>query len=100
MNPDGRIDYRYIKKLKLQSYRSFNSLYGETFISYNPAFQSLKINEVYTIMADGKKNPSPSNAFNEVLPAFAANAPAYNNLREMVITHSGKEMNEVINLDY
>jgi hypothetical protein len=100
MNPDGRIDYRYIKKLKLQSYRSFNSLYGETFISYNPAFQSLKINEVYTIMADGKKNPSPSNAFNEVLPAFAANAPAYNNLREMVITHSGTERNAVINLDY
>ena len=100
LNPDGSMDYRYIKKLKLQSYRSFNSLYGETFISYNPAFQSLKINEAYTIMADGKKNPSPSNAFNEVLPAFAANAPAYNNLREMVITHSGTERDAEINLDY
>lgn len=100
LNPDGSLDYRYIKKLKLQTYRSFNSLYGETFISYNPAFQSLKINEAYTIMADGKKNPSPANAFNEVLPAFAANAPAYNNLREMVITHSGTERNAVVNLDY
>ncbi|MGA3014534.1 MAG: DUF3857 domain-containing protein [Bacteroidales bacterium] len=100
LNPDGSMDFRYMKKLKLQTYRSFNSLYGETFIPYNPDYQSLKINEAYTIMADGKKNPSPANAYNEVLPRFAANAPAYNNLREMVVTHTGTERNAIINLDY
>jgi hypothetical protein len=100
LNPDGSMDYRYIKKLKLQTYRSFNSLYGETFIVYNPSHQSLKINDVYTIMADGKKVASPANSFNEVLPGFAANAPAYNNLREMVVTHPGTERNAVLNLDY
>ena len=100
LNPDGSMDYRYIKKLKLQTYRSFNNLYGETFIVYNPNFQSLKINEVFTIMADGKKVVSPANAFNEVLPGFAASAPAYNNLREMVVTHPGTERNAVLNLDY
>ena len=100
LNPDGSIDYRYGKKQKLQTYRSFHNLYGETFIVYNPDFQFLKVNEVYTIMADGRKNPSPANAFNEVLPGFAANAPAYNKLREMVITHSGTERNAVLNLDY
>ncbi len=100
LNPDGSIDYRYMKKQKLQTYRSFNNLYGETFIVYHPDFQSLKVNEVYTIMADGKKNPSPANAFNEVLPGFAANAPAYNKLREMVITHAGTERNAVLNIDY
>jgi hypothetical protein len=99
-NPDGSMDYRYMKKQKLQTYRSFHNLYGETFIVYHPDFQSLKVNEVYTIMADGKKNSSPANAFNEVLPGFAANAPAYNKLREMVITHSGTERNAVLNLDY
>ena len=67
LNPDGSIDYRYMKKQKLQTYRSFNNLYGETFIVYNPDFQTLKVNEVYTIMADGKRNPSPANAFNEVI---------------------------------
>ena len=100
LTADGSMDYHYIKKLKLQTYRAFNSLYGETFVVYNPAFQSLKINEVYTVMADGKKVSSPANAFNEVLPGFAANAPAYNNLREMVITHPGTERNAVLNLDY
>jgi hypothetical protein len=99
-NPDGSMDYRYMKKQKLQTYRSFHNLYGETFIVYNPDFQTLKVNEAYIVMADGKKNPSPANAFNEVLPGFAANAPAYNNLREMVITHAGTERNAVLNLDY
>ena len=99
LNPDGSMDYRYVKKQKLQTYRSFHNLYGETFIIYHPDFQTLKVNEVYTVMADGKKNPSPANAFNEVLPGFAANAPAYNKLREMVITHAGTERNAVLNLD-
>ena len=100
LNADGSMDYHFTKKQKLQTYRSFQSLYGETFIVYDPDFQTLKINDVHTIMADGKKVPAPANAFNEVLPGFAASAPAYNNLREMVITHPATERNAVLNLDY
>jgi len=100
LNPDGSMDYRLIKKQKLLTYRAFHNLYGETFIVYNPDFQQLKINEAYTIMEDGKKITVPANAFNEVLPGFAANAPAYNHLREMVVTHTGLERNAVIYLDY
>ena len=100
LNTDGSMDYRYIKQLKLQSYRAFHNLYGETFIVYDTVNQKLKINEVFTVMADGKKVITPQNAFNEVLPGFASNAPAYNFLREMVITHTGLERNATINLDY
>lgn len=100
LNPDGSMDYRYAKELKLQSYRSFHSLYGETFIVYNPSAQKLKFNEVSTVMADGKKIKAPQNAFNEVLPGFAVNAPDYNSLREMVVTHTGLERNSVIHIDY
>jgi hypothetical protein len=99
-NPDGSMDFRYVKKIKLLTYRSFNSLYGESTVIYNPAWQVLKIKDVHTIMADGKKVPSPKNAFNEVLPGMAVNAPFYNNLREMVITHTGTERNAILNLDY
>ena len=42
-------------------------------------------------MADGKKVKAPENAINEILPAFAAGAPAFNSLREMVITHTALE---------
>ncbi|MCK9421114.1 MAG: DUF3857 domain-containing protein [Bacteroidales bacterium] len=100
LNPDGSMDYRFVKKQKLLTYRAFQNLYGETFITYNPGFQKLKINEAYTQMADGKKIIVPENALNEVLPGFAANTPAYNALREMVITHTGLERNATIYLDY
>ena len=100
LNPDGSMDYRYIKQQKLLTYRAFHNLFGETFVIYNPEFQQLKINEVFTLMADGKKIVAPQNSFNEVLPGYAANAPAYNSLREMVITHTALERNATINLDY
>lgn len=100
LNADGSMDYRFSKQQKLQTYRSFHNLYGETFITYDPLYQSLKVNEAFVIMANGKKTASPPNAFNEVLPGFAANAPAYNRLREMVITHAGTERQAVIHLDY
>ncbi len=100
LNEDGSFDFNYSKQLKLNSYFSFNRLYGETFIVYNPKYQELKINEAYTIMANGKKVITPDNAFNELLPRYAANAPAFNNLREMAVTHTGLERNAIINLDY
>jgi hypothetical protein len=100
LNSDGSMDYRYIKQQRLLTYRAFHNLYGETFVVYNPAFQKLKINEVFTLMADGKKIVAPENAFNEVLPGYAANAPVFNSLREMVITHTGLERNATISLDY
>ena len=100
LNADGSFDFNCSKQLKLNSYFAVNRLYGETFIVYNPKYQELKINESYTIMADGKKVVTPENAFNEVLPRYAANAPAFNNLREMVVTHTGLERNAIINLDY
>ncbi len=100
LNSDGTIDYRCAKVLKLQNYRSFNRLYGETFVVYNPDYQKLQVNQAYTIMADGKEIITPKNAFNVVLPHFAAHAAAYNQLREMVITHTGLEVGSTIYLDY
>jgi hypothetical protein len=100
LNADGSFDFHYIKELKLISYRAFQNLYGETFITYNPGFQKITINKCFTVMADGKKVETPSNAFNEILPSFAAGAPAFNGLRDMVVTHTGLERGAVINLDY
>lgn len=100
LNEDGSIDFHYSKNIKLQRYYAINYHYGETMIVYNPEYQKLKINHSYTIMADGKKIITPKNAFNEVLPKFAAGIADYNNLREMIITHTGLERDAYINLDY
>lgn len=100
LNPDGSMAFHYIKDQKLLTYRAINAFYGETFVVYNPQYQKLEINASSTTMADGKLVKAPANAFNEVLPGFAANAPAFNGLREMVITHTALERNAVIHLDY
>ena len=43
LEADGSTSYREYKQLKLITQFSFNRLYGETFIIYNPEFQNLKI---------------------------------------------------------
>ena len=100
LNDDGSMDFRFYKKLKLLTHNSFNRLYGETFIVYNPLHQHLKINLAQVTQKDGKVIKAPENSFNEVLPQFAADAPYYNHLREMVVTHAGLEIDAVIELEY
>ncbi len=100
LNADGTSSYHYYHKMLYNSYLSINRFYGETFVVYNPQFQTLKVNKSETRMADGKIVKSPGNAFNEVLPSSAADAPAYNYLREMVITHVGLERGATVELDY
>lgn len=100
LESDGSTSFREAKQLKLLTHLSFNRLYGETFIIYNPDFQKLTINEAYTIMADGKRIETPENAFNEVLPRNAALSATSNHLREMVVTHTALEIGATIFLDY
>lgn len=99
-HPNGSYEIRYTKQLKINTHVALNNLYGETFIIYNPKYQSVKINSSYTRQADGTIIKAPENAFNEVLPFDAADAPAYNHLRELVITHTGLEIGATIFLDY
>ncbi|MBE9468236.1 MAG: DUF3857 domain-containing protein [Bacteroidetes bacterium] len=100
LNDDGSVDYRYSHKLRLLSYYVINRVYGESFIPYNLKHQTLTINKSLTTMADGTEVKSPDNAFNKILPSYAANAPYYNNIREMVVTHTGLEKNASIDLNY
>ena len=98
--PDGRMQYREVKELTLNTHYAFNHTYGETFIVFNPEAQKLAIDEAYTIMADGKKVVAPENAFNPVLPRAAADFPHAAHLREMVVTHTALEVGATIHLDY
>lgn len=100
LNKDGSWTYHYSHKLLINSYYAFHNLYGEDFIISDPAFQKLKVNRSVTTMADGKQVASPENAYNEVLPGFAANIPAWNRLREMVVTHTALERGSSIDFDY
>ena len=100
LNADGSWTYHYSHTLAINTYFAFHNLYGEDFIVYNPQSQKLKINKSVTTTPAGKVVPSPANAYNELLPGSCANAPAYNHLREMVVTHTALERGSVIDFDY
>lgn len=100
LRADGSQELRVQKELTLFTHAAMNGLYGETFIVYDPEFQELTIHESYTCQKDGTVIKTPSNALVEVLPSSAANAPAYNHLKEMVVVHTGLELGATIYLDY
>lgn len=100
LRADGSRELRCSMELTLFTHTAMNSTYGETFIVYNPRHQKLTINSSYTRRKDGSVVVTPDNAFVEVLPHSAADAPAYNHLREMVIVHTGLELGATICLDY
>ena len=100
LNKDGSIVNSVEKKQKLFTYRSFQSLFGETRIFYNPDFQKLVIKESYTVNAQNQNIKTPDNGFNNVLPPFCQDSKAYSPLREMVVSHTGLERNAVINCSY
>lgn len=100
LHTDGSQEMRVYKELTLFTHAAMNSLYGESFIVYNPAYQELKIHESYTRQKDGNIVKTPENAFVEVLPSMAADAPAYNGLKEMVVVHTGLELGATVCLDY
>lgn len=97
----GVCEFRQRTELRVNTLFAMNELCGETFIVYNPNFQRVKVHSAYTIMADGVTRVDvPENAFNTVLPKCAADAPAFNFLRELVITHTALEPGATIFLDY
>ena len=102
VNNDGSMDIRYRKEIKLLRNRAITAYAdkGETFISYNPAFETLTINECYTLMADGTKVTTPQNAFILQLPSECTDCGRLNDIREMAIVHTALEYNCTIVLDY
>lgn len=99
LNTDGSMDYHFRKELQLFSKSAFDT-YGETFIWYNPEYQTLTINEAYTVRKDGSKEQTPANAFNPSLPYTCENCQRFNGIREMVVTHTALEYDATIVLDY
>lgn len=102
VNADGSMDINFRKELKLLRNRAITAYAdkGETFITYNPEFETLTINECYTIMADGTKVNTPENAFVYQLPSECTDCGRFNGIRELAIVHTALEYNCVIVLDY
>ena len=99
LNADGSTEFQKRTELQIFTRMTFDE-FGETFITYNPDFQELIINEAYTIRKDGSKVETPANAFNPMLPESCTKCERLNGIRTMVVTHTALEYDAVIVLDY
>lgn len=99
-NADGSTDHRVSFSLTLFTHTAMNSTYGQTFVCYNPDYQTLHIDTAYTVRRDGTRITMPENALVEVLPSWAAKASDFNHLREAVIVHTGLDLGSTIHLTY
>lgn len=99
LNADGSTEFRKRTELQIFTRMTFDH-FGETFITYNPDFQELIINEAYTIRKDGSKVETPANAFNPMLPESCTKCERLNGIRTMVVTHTALEYDAIIVLDY
>jgi len=59
LHADGSQEYRSSMELTLFTHTAMNSTYGESFIVYNPDFQTLKIHSSYTRQKDGTMTEVP-----------------------------------------
>ena len=102
VNSDSTMDIRFRKEIVLLRNRAITAYAdkGETFITYNPAFESLTINECYTVRPDGSRVNTPQNAFVLQLPSECTDCGRLNDIREMAIVHTALEYNCTIVLDY
>ena len=82
LNSDSTIDYNFRKEIKYLRNKAITAYAdkGETFILYNPAFETLTINECYTIRPDGTKVTTPQNAFINQLPSECVNCGRFNGI--------------------
>ena len=99
LKADGSTEFRMRTELQIFTRMTFDH-FGETFITYNPDFQELIINEAYTIRKDGSKVETPANAFNPMLPESCTKCERLNGIRTMVVTHTALEYDATIVLDY
>ena len=99
LNKDGSTEFRKRTELQIFTRMTFDH-FGETFITYNPDFQELIINEAYTIRKDGSRVETPANAFNPMLPDGCTRCERLNGIRTMVVTHTALEYDALIVLDY
>lgn len=99
---DGTSEFNFRKEIKIIRNKALTAYAdkGESFILWNPDFQTLKINECYTLQADGKRVEMPKAAFVEQLPSGCVDCGRYNHIREMAIVHTGMEYGCTIVLDY
>ena len=97
--PDGRVEQRVRLVEKVLNYEGFDAA-GDPKITFDSKRQELVISKCRTYSEDGRIVDTKANGFNEMTPFALEKAPDYTDIRQMVVTHLGIDVNSVIETEY
>ena len=96
---DGAVTYREIKHILMQNDRA-NRTFADPRITYNRAFQTVRVSRATTVLPDGRTIDVPDYARNEVSPRSAGGWPAFADVRERVFSFSGIEPGAILEFEW
>lgn len=84
---------------KVLTYQAFD-LIGDPHISYDKENQNLEFKKLRTYQIEGKVVDAKQNSFNEMTPFELERCPDYTNIRQVVATKVGLDINSVVETEY
>lgn len=98
LHPDGRIDHRHHRRVRLQSEYAIDAL-GDPRVAYDSLLQEVVVHTCRAYTRDGRTVDASAHAFNRTTPDAVAGCPDAMRRQELVISHVGIERGCVIELE-
>lgn len=96
---DGRISQKVFRVEKVLTYQGLDHI-GDPLVSFDKTNQTLEIKRLRTYTKEGKIIDAKSNSFNEMTPFELEKSPDYTNIRQMVLTKVGMDIDSVVETEY
>lgn len=97
--PDGRVETKVRRVEKVLNYEGVD-LVGDPKVAFNSKTQELKFARSRTWTPAGAAVDTKANGFTEMTPFALEKAPAYTDIRQMVVTRVGIEVGSVVEMEY
>jgi hypothetical protein len=99
LESDGRINQKVFRVEKVLTYQGLDHI-GDPLVAFDKANQTLEIKKLRTYTKEGKVIDAKNNSFNEMTPFELEKSPDYTNIRQMVMTKVGMDIDSVVETEY
>ncbi|NMC00280.1 MAG: DUF3857 domain-containing protein [Thermoanaerobaculaceae bacterium] len=96
---DGKINQKVFRVEKVLTYQGLDHI-GDPLVAFDKANQTLEIKKLRTYTKEGKVIDAKQNSFTEMTPFELEKSPDYTNIRQMVLTKVGLDIDSVVETEY
>ncbi|MCX7829616.1 MAG: DUF3857 domain-containing protein, partial [Acidobacteria bacterium] len=97
--PDGKISEKVSRIEKVLTYQGLDHI-GDPLISFNKENQTFEVKKLRTYTKEGRIIDAKQNSFTEMTPFELEKSPDYTNIRQMVLTKVGMDLESVVETEY